>query len=71
VVPPGTPVQVCDSSRPEPIAGSVTPPAVGPLRPGQTQCFTATPNKTTTYILTARDAAGSTDRMQVTVTIAQ
>jgi hypothetical protein len=71
VVPLGKPVNFCYSTRPETVSVSLTPPAPGPLRPGQNQCFTATPNKTTTYILTARDSAGSTDRMQVTVTIAQ
>ncbi|MCA2972057.1 MAG: hypothetical protein INH43_26370 [Acidobacteriaceae bacterium] len=71
VVPPGKPVQFCYSTRPETVAVSLTPPAAGALKPGQNQCFTATVTKTTSYILTARDAAGSTDRMQVTVTIAQ
>jgi hypothetical protein len=70
-VPAGKPVQFCYSTRPETVAVSASPAVSTALKPGQNQCFVANVTKTTNYILTARDAAGATDRMQVTVTVAQ
>ncbi|OYW10681.1 MAG: hypothetical protein B7X34_04300 [Acidobacteriia bacterium 12-62-4] len=70
-VTPGKPVQFCYSTRPETVSVSSSPGTSAVLKPGQNQCFVANITKTTTYILTARDAAGSTDRMQVTVTAGQ
>lgn len=70
-VTPGKPVQFCYSTRPETVSVFSTPDTSAALKPGQNQCFVANITKTTTYILTARDAAGGTDRMQVTVTVAQ
>jgi len=70
-VTPGKPVQFCYSTRPETVSVSSSPATSAVLKPGQNQCFVANLTKTTTYILTARDAAGATDRMQVTVTVVQ
>jgi hypothetical protein len=65
---PGAPVQLCYST-----AGAsrvtVSPAALGPLAPGDIQCFIVRPEKTTTYILTATADDGVTDRMQVTVPV--
>lgn len=70
-VTPGKPVQFCYSTRPEAVSVSSSPETSAALKPGQNQCFVANLTKTTSYILTARDAAGATDRMQVTVTVVQ
>jgi hypothetical protein len=70
-VTPGKPVQFCYSTRPEAVSVSVSPSVSTALSPGQNQCFIANVTKTTNYILSARDAAGALDRMQVTVTVAQ
>lgn len=70
-VPPGKPVQMCYSTRPEAVSVAVSPSVATPLGPGQNQCFVVNATKTTNYVLSARDAAGALDRMQVTVTVAQ
>lgn len=64
----GEKVQLCYSTE----AGatvSVSPAAAQGLAGGKNQCFDVSPAATTTYVLTARTASGSIDRMQVTVPV--
>jgi hypothetical protein len=61
-------VQLCYSTDGA-TAVSVQPAVPAKLAPGTNQCFVVTPDKTTTYVLSATAADGASDRMQVTVPI--
>jgi len=65
---PGAPIKLCYSTDGA-SSVSVTPSAGGAVEPGANQCFTVSPSKTTTYVLTARSTDGGVDRMQVTVPV--
>jgi hypothetical protein len=65
----GTRVQFCYSTTPEVVAVSVTPKVAGALQPGVARCFVEEITRTSTYILTATDGSGATDRMQVSVKV--
>ena len=64
----GARVQLCYTTDGA-TAVSVQPAVPAKLAPGTNQCFTVTPEKTTTYVLSATTGDGGTDRMQVTVPI--
>ena len=67
-VTPGKRVQLCYSTDGAE-AVSLQPPVKDRLTPGANRCFVVTPDKTTTYILSATAADAGVDRMQVTVTV--
>ena len=50
-------------------AVSLQPPVQARLGVGLNQCFSVSPGKTTTYVLTAKADDGGIDRMQVTVPV--
>jgi hypothetical protein len=64
----GARVQLCYTTDGA-TAVSVQPAAPAKLAPGTNQCFVVSPDKTTTYVLSATAADGASDRMQVTVPI--
>jgi hypothetical protein len=67
-VPPGKRVQLCYTTAGAE-AISIQPPVKDKLTPGANRCFVVTPDKTTTYILSATATDAGVDRMQVTVTV--
>jgi hypothetical protein len=67
-VTPGEPVQLCYSTEGAATV-SVRPRGEGEMGVGKNVCFVVKPEKTTTYILTAKAEDGAVDRMQVTVPV--
>jgi hypothetical protein len=64
----GEPVQLCYSTDGAATV-SVRPKGEGELGVGKNVCFLVKPEKTTTYVLTAKAEDGAVDRMQVTVPV--
>lgn len=64
----GAPVQLCYSTEGA-AEVSLRPSGKGETGPGKNVCVVVTPEKTTTYVLTAKAEDGAVDRMQVTVPV--
>ena len=65
---PGGRVQLCYSTH-EATGVSIRPYVAAELTLGRNQCVAVSPQKTTSYILTATGADGAVDRMQVNVPV--
>lgn len=65
---PGGRVQLCYSTQ-EATGVSIHPRVAAELTLGRNQCVAVSPQKTTSYILTATGADGAVDRMQVNVPV--
>jgi hypothetical protein len=66
-IPAGLPATMCYG-----VAGATSvsmTPDVGPLEPKQKFCATVKPEKTTTYILTAKDSAGNSAKQELTIKV--
>jgi len=67
--PPGGRVQLCYTTDGATSVSLQPPGTTAKLETGTNQCFVVSPQKSTTYILTATAADGSVDRMQVSVPV--
>lgn len=65
---PGGRVQLCYSTQ-EATGVSIHPRVAAELTLGRNQCVAVSPQKTTSYVLTATGADGAVDRMQVNVPV--
>ncbi len=67
-IPAGFPVTICYGVK-DAVKVTLSPEAVGPVEPKEKLCVTAKPAQTTTYTLTAADAAGRTAQEKLTIRV--